>query len=156
LDQLLPINPARAVVIYSRLFKYTQHSAGFSENDWDPHLRRQVLAKPIVIKYGMDYSWLILTKCCYLGVDWSVKLTDNGGLSLNTKPYGRMNKSFFLETTIIIQPKLYMNGHWMVHYKVGIFMWIWYPRWPSPQPLVFNSFLTWPYWNMNTNVKAFS
>ena len=44
-----PIGPifhnwARAGVIYSQLFKYTQqHTAGFTENDWVTHLLRLIL-----------------------------------------------------------------------------------------------------------------
>ena len=33
-----------------------------------------------------------------------------------------MNETFFLEITVMIELKLYMNGHWVVPYKVGIFL----------------------------------
>ena len=50
-----------------------------------------------------------------------------------------MNETFFLEITVMIELKLYMNGHWIVPYKVDIFfMWIGHPRWPPLQDLVFN------------------
>jgi hypothetical protein len=32
--------------------------------------------------------------------------------------YGKNNKIFFLEATNMNKPKLYMNDHWMVPYKV--------------------------------------
>ena len=38
---------ARARVIYYRLFKYTQHTAGFIENHWAPHLLMAALATTI-------------------------------------------------------------------------------------------------------------
>jgi hypothetical protein len=38
--------------------------------------------------------------------------------------YEKMNYSFFLETTNMIEPKQYTNGHWMVLTKLEFFMWI--------------------------------
>jgi hypothetical protein len=58
-------------------------------------------------------------------------------LSCNIEPYWKMNKSIFLETINMIKPKLYINGHLMVPYKVSIFMGMGYPRWLLQQDLVF-------------------
>ena len=44
---LKPIGP-RAGVIYYWLYKYTQqHTAGFTENNWTPHILRPTLATTI-------------------------------------------------------------------------------------------------------------
>lgn len=40
---------------------------------------------------------------------------------------------FFLESTNMIKPKLYINGQWMVTYKVGFYIWIRNHRWVSTQ-----------------------
>jgi len=42
---LEPVGPIeiRAGVFYYRLFKYTQHTAGFTENNWVPRLLRNAL-----------------------------------------------------------------------------------------------------------------
>jgi hypothetical protein len=50
-----------------------------------------------------------------------------------------MSKSSFLETTTMVEPKLYRNVPWMMPYKVEIvFMWIRNSRWLPPQDLIFN------------------
>jgi hypothetical protein len=46
-----------------------------------------------------------------------------------------MNKSFFLETTNMITPNLYINGHWIAVKKLTFFR---NPRWPPLQDLDYN------------------
>ena len=43
------------------------------------------------------------------------------GHRLILDPIGKYSNSFFSETTIMIKPKLYMNVHWMVLYKLYVF-----------------------------------
>jgi hypothetical protein len=43
------------------------------------------------------------------------------GHRLTLDPIGKCSNSFFSETTNIIKAKLYMNGHWMVLYKLYVF-----------------------------------
>lgn len=50
-----------------------------------------------------------------------------------------MSKSSLLESTTMIEPKMYMNVPWMMPYKVEIvFMWIRNSRWLPLQDLIFN------------------
>jgi hypothetical protein len=37
--------------------------------------------------------------------------------------YGKMNNDIFLETANMIEPSMYMTGHWIAPYKV-LFMWM--------------------------------
>lgn len=75
----------------------------------------------------------ILPKFCYFCVDWSPNMAAIAGFSFKIEPYVKMNKSFFIETTNIIESKL----------------WIRIPRWLPQQVLVFNVQSVWPYWKMN-------
>ena len=43
------------------------------------------------------------------------------GHGLTLDPKGKCSNAFFSETTIMIKPKLYMNVHWMVLYKLYVF-----------------------------------
>jgi len=49
-----------------------------------------------------------------------------------------MNRTFVLEPAKIIEFKLYMKDHWMVHFKVGDFIWIRNPSWPKNAGQSFN------------------
>ena len=52
----------------------------------------------------------ILPKFCYFCVDWSPNMAAIAGFSFKIEPYVKMNKSFFLETTNIIESKLNQNS----------------------------------------------
>ena len=43
------------------------------------------------------------------------------GHRLILDPIGKYSNAFFSKTTIMIKPKLYMNVHWMVLYKLYVF-----------------------------------
>lgn len=45
--------------------------------------------------------------------------------------------SFFMKISIL-ELKLYMNSHWMVCYKVGMFMWIRNLRWIPMHELIYS------------------
>ena len=53
--------------------------------------------------------------------------------NIGSNSIGKWIKSFVFEIKNMIEPKLYMNGHWMVSCKVGIFMWTRKPRCPLLQ-----------------------
>jgi uncharacterized membrane-anchored protein len=42
------------------------------------------------------------------------------GLNFKIEQYGKMDDSFFVLTTNMIDPNLFLKGHWMVLYKVII------------------------------------
>lgn len=42
--------------------------------------------------------------------------------NMSNSPDGKFNQKFFLETTNMNEPKLYINAHWMVPYKGDIVM----------------------------------
>jgi hypothetical protein len=44
------------------------------------------------------------------------------GNRLTLDPMGKYSNAFFSETTNIIKAKLYMNVHWMVLYKLYVFL----------------------------------
>ena len=46
------------------------------------------------------------------------------GQSLNIGPNGETNIFSLSETRILIEPKLYMSSHWMVHYKIFILLFL--------------------------------
>ena len=58
-------------------------------------------------------------------------------LNLNQKKTVKSNESFFFNAASMIEPTLYMKGHWLVHYKDGIFMWKRNPSCRSPHVFVF-------------------
>jgi hypothetical protein len=73
-DLLVQIG-ARAGVIYSWLFKYAYHTAGFTENNWSPHLLRLccvhiLFVVPLVIYRGVNiyllHFWCLLLRTCML------------------------------------------------------------------------------------------
>ena len=44
----------------------------------------------------------------------------------------------------MIEPKLYMNGHWMVPLEQTFVMWIRNPTWPPLKDLVFSQWIRHP------------
>ena len=54
-------------------------------------------------------------------VDQNTKMATTAVFKI--EPYGKINKSFFIviDTTNMIEPKLNMNGYWIVPYKGCIF-----------------------------------
>ena len=44
------------------------------------------------------------------------------GHRLTLDPMGKCSNAFFSETTNVIKAKLYMNVHWMVLYKLYVFL----------------------------------
>jgi hypothetical protein len=59
------------------------------------------------------------------------------GLEFEPKKTVKSNESFFFNAASMIEPTLYMKGHWLVHYKDGIFMWKRNPSCRSPHVFVF-------------------
>jgi hypothetical protein len=48
-------------------------------------------------------------------------MATTAGHRLTLDPMGKCSNAFFSETTNMIKAKLYMNGHWMVLYKLDVF-----------------------------------
>jgi hypothetical protein len=48
-------------------------------------------------------------------------MASTAGHRLTLDPMGKCSNAFFSETTNIFKPKLYMNVHWMVLYKLYVF-----------------------------------
>jgi hypothetical protein len=48
-------------------------------------------------------------------------MATTAGHRLTLDPMGKCSNAFFSETTNMIKAKLYMNGHWMVLYKLEFF-----------------------------------
>jgi hypothetical protein len=48
-------------------------------------------------------------------------MATTAGHRLALDPQGKCSNAFFSETINIIKAKLYMNVHWMVHYKLYVF-----------------------------------
>jgi len=53
-----------------------------------------------------------------------------------------MNEKLLIETKNMIEPNMYMNGHYMVAYKDDI-LWIRYTRWQPLQVLVLTCLWRW-------------
>jgi hypothetical protein len=53
--------------------------------------------------------------------DRKSKMAVTAGHRLTLDPMGKCSEAFFSETTNMIKAKLYMNVHWMVFYKFGVF-----------------------------------
>ena len=65
----------------------------------------------------------------YMNVHWNIlyqvsvfyvksKMATTAGHRLTLDRMGKCSNAFISETTNMIKPKLYMNAHWMVLYKV--------------------------------------
>jgi hypothetical protein len=50
------------------------------------------------------------------------KMAATAGLRLTLDPMGKCSNAFFSKTTNMIKAKLYMNVHWMVLYKLYVFL----------------------------------
>ena len=86
----------------------------------------------------MSHCWnvpsITLYKVCAWFVDWKTKMATAIGQSFNIRPYWKMNKYFFLETSNLIKIKFYMNNHWMVLCNIfHFFVWIGNPIWTPVQ-----------------------
>jgi hypothetical protein len=53
---------------------------------------------------------------------WNSKMAATAGHRLTLDPVGKYSNAFFSETTNMIKAKLCMNVHWMVLYKLSIFL----------------------------------
>jgi hypothetical protein len=49
-------------------------------------------------------------------------MATTAGHRLTLDPIGKCSNAFFSETTNMIKAKLYMNVHWMVLYKLYVFV----------------------------------
>jgi hypothetical protein len=75
----------------------------------------------IKAKLYMNVHWMVLYKLYVFCSDMKLKIVATAGLSLTLDPMGKCSNAFFSETTNMIKAKLYMNVHWMVHYKLYVF-----------------------------------
>ena len=75
----------------------------------------------IETKLPRNDHWMVLYKVCVFYVDRKSKMATTAGHRLTLDPIGKCSNAFFSETTNMIKAKLYMNGHWMVLYKLDVF-----------------------------------
>ena len=72
-----------------------------------------------------NYPGIVIRKDLYkvyvFYVDRKSKMAATAIHRLTLDPLGKCSNAFFSETTNIIKAKLYMNVHWMVHYKLYVF-----------------------------------
>lgn len=54
-------------------------------------------------------------------VYWFTKMAAFTGLNFKIEQNGKMDNSFLVLTTNMIEPNMFLKGHWMVLYKVIIF-----------------------------------
>ena len=62
------------------------------------------------------------TKFLFFYADRKFKMAATAGHRLTLDPMGKCSNAFFSETTNMIKAKLYMNVHWMVFYKIYVFV----------------------------------
>ena len=62
------------------------------------------------------------TKFLFFYADRKFKMAATAGHRLTLDHMGKCSNAFFSETTIMIKAKLYMNVHWMVLYKLYVFV----------------------------------
>ena len=62
------------------------------------------------------------TKFLFFYADRKFKMAATAGHILTLDYMGKCSNAFFSETTNMIKSKLYMNVHWMVLYKLYIFV----------------------------------
>ena len=62
------------------------------------------------------------TKFLFCYADLKFKMAATAGHRLTLDPLGKCSNAFFSETTNMIKAKLYMNVHWMVLYKLYVFV----------------------------------
>ena len=80
-------------------------------------------------KLCINGHWMIPYKVGIFRFIWYPRWPPWHDFIFNIEPYGKMNKSYVLETTNMIEPKLYMNViEWSLT-KLGLSLFIWYPRW---------------------------
>ena len=85
----------------------------------------------IKAKLYMNVHWMVLYKLYAFCSDIETKLPKfkmaaTAGLSLTHDPMGKMfQMHFFSQTTWTIETKLARNVHWMVLYKLYVFVPIW-------------------------------
>ena len=65
-------------------------------------------------QFGFNYPFFY--------ADRKFKMAATAGHRLTLDPMGKCSNAFFSETTNIIQAKLYMNVHWMVHLQTLRFL----------------------------------
>jgi hypothetical protein len=61
------------------------------------------------------------TKFLFFYADRKFKMATTAGHRLTLDPMGKCSNAFLSETTNMIKAKLYLNGHWMVLYKLYVF-----------------------------------
>ena len=76
----------------------------------------------IKAKLYNNVHWMILYKLDVFCSDMKFKMAATAGLSLTLDPMGKCSNAFFSETTNMIKAKLYRNVHWMVLYKIYVFL----------------------------------
>ena len=62
------------------------------------------------------------TKFLFFYADLKFKMAATAGHRLTLDTMGKCSNAFFSETTNMIKAKLYMNVHWMVLYKLYVFV----------------------------------
>ena len=71
-------------------------------------------------------KWMIIgmffTKFLLFYADQKSKMAATVGHILTLDSMGKCSNAFFSETTNMIKAKLYMNVHWMVFYKLQVFL----------------------------------
>jgi hypothetical protein len=83
----------------------------FSETTWT-----------IETKLPRNDHWTVLYKVCVFYADRKSKMATTAEHTLTLDPKGKYSNAFFSETTNMIKAKLYMNVHWMVLYKLCVFV----------------------------------
>jgi hypothetical protein len=62
------------------------------------------------------------TKFLFFYADQKFKMATTAGHRLTLDPMGKCSNAFFSETTNMIKAKLYMHVHWMILYKLYVFV----------------------------------
>jgi hypothetical protein len=99
----------------------------------------------IILRIGQNYRrkyfeimYLLKQSSIWTKLGWIVLCFSHQKLKMATTRKQNYNmiireNIFFSKTRNLTEPKMCMNSHWIVHYKISIFMWIGNPRWPPMQ-----------------------
>ena len=66
----------------------------------------------------MNDHWMALYNVSIFYADRKYKMAATARHQVTLDPMGKCSNAMFSETTNMIKAKLYMNGHWIVIYKL--------------------------------------